>query len=78
MKVTIFNTITAAIGFGKAIQYALTDVDAADPLVLLAILGGTVLVSFLGTFALCWYDCHKATKREKEYVEMLKKTERYS
>ena len=72
-KCTIFNTLTGIVGIGGMIDYAMTAGVNMEPGILGAYIGGTFLVSLVGTVALVSLETMKQNKREKELVEAMRK-----
>ena len=71
--VTIFNTVTAGIGFSAAIKYVIGSVATATVGGLFGILGLTCLVSFVGTLVIAGVQNRLANRKERQYFEMLNK-----
>jgi len=69
--ITVFNIITAIVGFGKAFMYVCTDVYGASWEHMWAILGITCLVSVVGTFVLASIDGRIQDANERRYAKML-------
>lgn len=77
MKAKIFNTIVGIIGIGSMVNYAFEAGMNASLGALFGIGLWTFVVSLVGTIGIVSYESAMQERREREYVEMLKKAYSY-